>query len=112
MTDKPKKKLPLRRKSTRKIFKSSNDEEEIVLNDTDEESDMQELQLCKYNCDMQELKYNCVGCGENFYQKQLIEDWIQCAICFPWVHENSTEFDTMCSKCDRYKKREMAQKQC
>lgn len=93
MTEKPKKKLPIKRKSMKNISESSNDEEEdIILNDSSEEDDSKE-------------EDNCVGCGENYYQTQLIEDWIQCAICLLWVHENCTEFDNICSKCGQHKKK-------
>lgn len=42
---------------------------------------------------------DCVGCGENYYETQLIEDWVQCIICKRWAHENCTEFDDKCHPC-------------
>ncbi|CAB3256886.1 unnamed protein product [Arctia plantaginis] len=48
---------------------------------------------------------NCRGCGENYYETQLIEDWLQCKVCQFWVHEHCTEFDDSCSKCGKKEKK-------
>lgn len=48
---------------------------------------------------------NCRGCGENYYETLLVEDWLQCKLCQFWIHENCTEFDDMCSKCGQETKR-------
>lgn len=84
-----------KRKAIRKISDSSGDEEEPILcNSSDSENDERE-------------EDNCVGCGENYYKTQLVEDWLQCTICELWAHENCTEFDNMCSKCGQKKKKEL-----
>jgi hypothetical protein len=55
-------------------------------------------------------KDNCRGCGENYYETILVEDWLQCTICMFWVHENCTEFDDACSKCGQEKKKRLRTK--
>lgn len=85
-----------KRKAVRKLSESSEDEEEPILCDSD--------------ADTENEQDNCVGCGENYYTTQLIEDWLQCVICSLWVHENCTEFDNMCCKCGQMKKREEKKK--
>ncbi|CAK1595578.1 unnamed protein product [Parnassius mnemosyne] len=92
---KPIKRAPRKRKSLRKLSESSDEDEELILcNSSDEEDGNRELD-------------NCVGCGENYYETQLIEDWIQCVICQLWVYENCTEFDDKCSSCGQKKKNEL-----
>ncbi|XP_046739568.1 uncharacterized protein LOC124407470 [Diprion similis] len=84
----------------RMISDSSGDEEQPVLCDTsDKKGEGRE-------------KENCVGCGENYFETHLIEDWLQCIICQLRLHENCTEFDNMCSKCGQRKKRELKLKKC
>lgn len=50
-------------------------------------------------------KDDCRGCGENYYETLLIEDWLQCTVCQFWVHEHCTAFETMCSRCGEEKRR-------
>ncbi|CAG4974913.1 unnamed protein product [Colias eurytheme] len=55
-------------------------------------------------------KDNCRGCGENYYETLLVEDWLQCVVCQFWVHEHCTEFETMCSGCGEEEKRRLKTK--
>ena len=81
-----------KRKAIRRLSDSSDDVPLKILANTNKK-----IKLNK--------KDDCRGCGENYYQTLLVEDWLQCTVCQFWVHENCTEFDDMCSKCGTENKR-------
>lgn len=85
--DKNKTKAQMKKTKKRKRYSDTEDEDEPVLLESGDSS-----------AEEDDIN-NCVGCGENYYQTKLIEDWIQCIVCKRWVHENCTEFDDKCHPC-------------
>lgn len=47
---------------------------------------------------------SCLVCGEE-YCEPIVEDWIQCASCTLWAHENCTPYEGVgvfyCSECKK-----------
>ncbi|XP_060806689.1 uncharacterized protein LOC132903177 [Amyelois transitella] len=97
---KEKKELKKKNRATANLKKMKNLEES-----SDMENEIQPIYLESGDSSpIESCIDDCVGCGDNYYQTELIEDWIQCMICKRWVHENCTEFDDKCHPCGKIEK--------